>query len=158
MSATIVKSTTLSTVSSSRGLPQDFSSRSYSGYGGYGVGSSRQSFAGRSCYGGLGSGGAAVGAGSYKVAGGYIAGGSGQRAGGLQFGYIGYRGGVSGGMANDLVVPITAVTVNKSLLAPLNLEIDPTIQEIRTHEKEQIKTLNNRLAAFIEKVSQNKDR
>merc|ERR1719347_908175 len=48
--------------------------------------------------------------------------------------------------------PITAVTVNKSLLAPLNLEIDPSIQAVRTQEKEQIKTLNNRFASFIDKV------
>ncbi|KAK5872786.1 hypothetical protein PBY51_013451 [Eleginops maclovinus] len=47
---------------------------------------------------------------------------------------------------------ITAVQVNKSLLAPLNLNIDPTIQAVRTHEKEQIKTLNNRFASFIDKV------
>lgn len=49
-------------------------------------------------------------------------------------------------------VPVTAVTVNRSLLAPLNLEIDPTIQAVRTQEKEQIKTLNNRFASFIDKV------
>lgn len=48
--------------------------------------------------------------------------------------------------------PITAVQVNKSLLAPLNLEIDPSIQVIRTQEKEQIKSLNNRFASFIDKV------
>lgn len=48
--------------------------------------------------------------------------------------------------------PITAVTVNKSLLAPLNLEIDPTIQAVRTQEKDQIKSLNNRFASFIDKV------
>uniref|UniRef100_A0A667XHT9 Keratin 8 n=1 Tax=Myripristis murdjan TaxID=586833 RepID=A0A667XHT9_9TELE len=47
---------------------------------------------------------------------------------------------------------VTAVTVNKSLLAPLNLEIDPTIQAVRTQEKEQIKSLNNRFASFIDKV------
>ncbi|KAM6927951.1 keratin, type II cytoskeletal 8-like [Xenentodon cancila] len=47
---------------------------------------------------------------------------------------------------------ITAVQVNQSLLAPLNLEIDPNIQAVRTHEKEQIKTLNNRFATFIDKV------
>uniref|UniRef100_A0A3B4VN21 Zgc:158846 n=1 Tax=Seriola dumerili TaxID=41447 RepID=A0A3B4VN21_SERDU len=70
----------------------------------------------------------------------------------LEFGYVGYGGGVGGGMANEMVAPITAVTVNKSLLAPLNLEIDPTIQAIRTQEKEQIKTLNNRFASFIDKV------
>ncbi|XP_056220792.1 keratin, type II cytoskeletal 8-like [Seriola aureovittata] len=48
--------------------------------------------------------------------------------------------------------PITAVTVNQSLLAPLNLEIDPSIQAVRTQEKEQIKSLNNRFASFIDKV------
>ncbi|TKS77056.1 Keratin, type II cytoskeletal 8 [Collichthys lucidus] len=48
--------------------------------------------------------------------------------------------------------PITAVTVNRNLLTPLNLEIDPTIQAVRTQEKEQIKTLNNRFASFIDKV------
>ncbi|XP_078023258.1 intermediate filament protein ON3-like [Epinephelus lanceolatus] len=48
--------------------------------------------------------------------------------------------------------PITAVTVNQSLLAPLSLEIDPTIQLVRNQEKEQIKTLNNRFASFIDKV------
>ncbi|KAG7478182.1 hypothetical protein MATL_G00077760 [Megalops atlanticus] len=47
---------------------------------------------------------------------------------------------------------ISSVTVNKSLLAPLNLEIDPNIQIIRTKEKEQIKSLNNRFASFIDKV------
>lgn len=48
--------------------------------------------------------------------------------------------------------PMTAVTVNKSLLTPLNLEIDPNIQAIKIQEKEQIKTLNNRFASFIDKV------
>uniref|UniRef100_A0A8C5MLG0 Keratin, type II cytoskeletal 8 n=1 Tax=Leptobrachium leishanense TaxID=445787 RepID=A0A8C5MLG0_9ANUR len=47
---------------------------------------------------------------------------------------------------------ITSVSVNQSLLAPLNLEIDPNIQQVRTHEKEQIKTLNNKFASFIDKV------
>lgn len=58
--------------------------------------------------------------------------------------------GYGGGMVAQ--APITAVTVNKSLLAPLNLEIDPTISVVRTQEKEQIKTLNNRFASFIDKV------
>ncbi|KAM9362109.1 keratin, type II cytoskeletal 8-like [Symphorus nematophorus] len=152
MSVRAVKTTTFSTVSSSRGPSQNFSSRSFSGYGGRGVGGGRQSYAVRSSYGGLGSSGAAVGAGGFKVVGGYVAGGSGQRAGGVEFGYMGFGGGMGGGMANEVVTPITAVTVNKSLLAPLNLEIDPTIQVIRTQEKEQIKTLNNRFASFIDKV------
>ncbi|KAL3058975.1 hypothetical protein OYC64_010999 [Pagothenia borchgrevinki] len=156
MSIRAMKNTTYSTVSSSRGPSQGFSSRSFSGYGGVGSGSGsgsgRQSLNVRSSYGGVGSCGAAVGGGGYKMGGGYIAGGSGQRGGGVESGYVGYGGGMGGGMAHDMGAPITAVTVNKSLLTPLNLEIDPNIQVVRTHEKEQIKTLNNRFASFIDKV------
>ncbi|XP_008254718.1 keratin, type II cytoskeletal 8 [Oryctolagus cuniculus] len=47
---------------------------------------------------------------------------------------------------------ITAVTVNQSLLSPLKLEVDPNIQAVRTQEKEQIKSLNNKFASFIDKV------
>ncbi|XP_071990694.1 keratin, type II cytoskeletal 8-like [Engystomops pustulosus] len=69
--------------------------------------------------------------------------------GGSRFG-SGYRsayGGAGVGSAG-----ITQVSVNQSLLAPLNLEIDPNIQQVRTQEKEQIKTLNNKFASFIDKV------
>uniref|UniRef100_A0ABM5FP18 Keratin, type II cytoskeletal 6A-like isoform X3 n=1 Tax=Pogona vitticeps TaxID=103695 RepID=A0ABM5FP18_9SAUR len=44
------------------------------------------------------------------------------------------------------------VIVNKNLLAPLNMEVDPEIQSIRMQEREQIKTLNNKFASFIDKV------
>ena len=47
---------------------------------------------------------------------------------------------------------IQEVTVNQSLLTPLNLQVDPTIQRVRTEEREQIKTLNNKFASFIDKV------
>ncbi|NXF90129.1 K2C75 protein, partial [Eubucco bourcierii] len=47
---------------------------------------------------------------------------------------------------------IQEVTINQSLLAPLNLEIDPSIQQVRKDEKEQIKSLNNKFASFIDKV------
>nr|XP_051701483.1 keratin, type II cytoskeletal 79 [Oryctolagus cuniculus] len=47
---------------------------------------------------------------------------------------------------------IQEVTVNQSLLTPLHVEIDPEIQRVRTQEKEQIKTLNNKFASFIDKV------
>ncbi|NWT06637.1 K2CO protein, partial [Mionectes macconnelli] len=47
---------------------------------------------------------------------------------------------------------IQEVTVNQSLLTPLNLEIDPNIQRVRREEKEQIKSLNNKFASFIDKV------
>nr|AAI54250.1 Zgc:158846 [Danio rerio] len=56
------------------------------------------------------------------------------------------------GSSPVLYPSITAVKVNESLLAPLNLDIDPSIQAIKTQEKEQIKTLNNRFASFIDKV------
>ncbi|XP_012587976.1 PREDICTED: keratin, type II cytoskeletal 74 isoform X2 [Condylura cristata] len=47
---------------------------------------------------------------------------------------------------------IHQVTVNKSLLAPLNVELDPEIQRVRSQEREQIKALNNKFASFIDKV------
>ncbi|XP_023682602.2 keratin, type II cytoskeletal 8-like isoform X2 [Paramormyrops kingsleyae] len=75
--------------------------------------------------------------------------------GGMDAGFYGGSFGSSaafGGGAGFASPPITAVTVNQSLLAPLNLEIDPNIQVVRTQEKEQIKTLNNRFASFIDKV------
>nr|XP_021521733.1 keratin, type II cytoskeletal 75 isoform X2 [Aotus nancymaae] len=70
---------------------------------------------------------------------------------------FGYGGGVGGGFSGPgfPVCPtggIQEVTVNQSLLTPLNLQIDPTIQRVRTEEREQIKTLNNKFASFIDKV------
>uniref|UniRef100_A0A8B9GEY6 IF rod domain-containing protein n=1 Tax=Amazona collaria TaxID=241587 RepID=A0A8B9GEY6_9PSIT len=47
---------------------------------------------------------------------------------------------------------IREVTINQSLLAPLNLEIDPEIQKVRTQEREEIKKLNDKFASFIDKV------
>ncbi|XP_031459136.1 keratin, type II cytoskeletal 5-like [Phasianus colchicus] len=101
---------------------------------------------------GLGLGGGGGGGGGYGFGGG---------PGGLGFGGPGGMGGFGGlgggrgpvgfggppGMGT-----IQEVTVNQSLLAPLNLEIDPNIQQVRKEEKEQIKTLNNKFASFIDKV------
>lgn len=78
-------------------------------------------------------------------------GSGGWAAGGLATGGWGAGGGGSG--LGSFIPPIEKVQVNQSLLAPLNLEIDPTIQRVRTEEKEQIKSLNNRFAGFIDKVS-----
>uniref|UniRef100_A0A663N8F9 IF rod domain-containing protein n=1 Tax=Athene cunicularia TaxID=194338 RepID=A0A663N8F9_ATHCN len=80
--------------------------------------------------------------------------------GGGGFGrFIGGGGGGGGGggfgsrsLYNLGVGTIQEVTVNQSLLAPLNLEIDPSIHQVRKDEKEQIKTLNNKFASFIDKV------
>lgn len=51
--------------------------------------------------------------------------------------------------------PIKAVTVNQSLLVPVKVDIDPTVHAVRNEEKEQIKSLNNRFASFIDKVTTN---
>lgn len=111
----------------SSSVPQNYSSRSYSG-----PNISRKSYTVQSSYGGSSRG----------------------------FGGVGLTAGSAYGLSSSMSglgmvhqAPITAVTVNKSLLAPLNLEIDPTIQAVRTQEKEQIKSLNNRFASFIDKVS-----
>nr|KAF6374409.1 hypothetical protein mPipKuh1_009628 [Pipistrellus kuhlii] len=45
-----------------------------------------------------------------------------------------------------------AVQVNQSLLSPLKLEVDPNIQVVHNQEKGHIKTLNNKLASFINKM------
>ncbi|XP_009986661.1 PREDICTED: keratin, type II cytoskeletal 6A-like [Tauraco erythrolophus] len=64
------------------------------------------------------------------------------RVGGTGFGFGGGCG--PGG--------IQEVMVNQNLLVPLNLEIDPNMQRVRQEEKDQIKSLNNKFASFIDKV------
>uniref|UniRef100_A0A8C0X4U2 IF rod domain-containing protein n=1 Tax=Castor canadensis TaxID=51338 RepID=A0A8C0X4U2_CASCN len=64
-------------------------------------------------------------------------------------GSFGYR---AGGLCWPSPPCITTVTVNESLLTPLNLDIDPNAQGVKHEEKEQIKCLNNKFAAFINKV------
>uniref|UniRef100_A0A8C9N024 Keratin 75 n=1 Tax=Serinus canaria TaxID=9135 RepID=A0A8C9N024_SERCA len=65
---------------------------------------------------------------------------------------LGYGYGAFGGGPGFPAGGIHEVSINQSLLKPLNLEIDPNIQRIRKEEKEQIKTLNNKFASFIDKV------
>lgn len=122
--------------------PRNFSSVSYSGP------STRRSHAHTSYASGSRGfgGGVGVGVGGISSTTTY---GLGSSMSGGSFGG-GFGGGYGGSMVSQ--APITAVTVNRSLLAPLNLEIDPTIQAVRTQEKEQIKGLNNRFASFIDKV------
>uniref|UniRef100_A0A4X1WBW7 IF rod domain-containing protein n=1 Tax=Sus scrofa TaxID=9823 RepID=A0A4X1WBW7_PIG len=93
-------------------------------------------YRGISCYRGL-----TGGFGSRSVGGGFGAGSSGRS--------FGYR---SGGVVRPSPPCITTVSINECLLTPLNLEIDPNAQCVKQEEKEQIKCLNNRFAAFIDKV------
>ncbi|ELK19003.1 Keratin, type II cytoskeletal 74 [Pteropus alecto] len=96
-----------------------------------------------------------------------VAGGS-VRTGGYSFwpatGYgggraTGFAGRMFGSVALGPVCPsmcppggIHQVTINKNLLAPLNVELNPEIQKVRAQEREQIKALNNKFASFIDKV------
>ncbi|XP_031213570.1 LOW QUALITY PROTEIN: keratin, type II cytoskeletal 74 [Mastomys coucha] len=94
-----------------------------------------------------------------------VAGGS-ARTTGHSFGH-GYGGGRASGFANSMFGSVALgptcpsvclpggihqVTVNKSLLAPLNVELDPEIQKVCAQEWEQIKALNDKFASFINKV------
>ncbi|XP_004692781.1 PREDICTED: keratin, type II cytoskeletal 5-like [Condylura cristata] len=79
-------------------------------------------------------------------------GGSGYGLGAGRMGGIGGGYGFGGGMMMPGAGGIHEVTVNQSLLTPLHLEIDPSLQRVRKEEKEQIKTLNNKFASFIDKV------
>ncbi|NXS65330.1 K2C6A protein, partial [Pandion haliaetus] len=58
---------------------------------------------------------------------------------------FGFRGGYGPG-------GIQEVTVNQHLLVSLNLEIDPNMQRVEQEEEDQIKSLNNKFASFINKV------
>ncbi|KAM6472868.1 keratin, type II cytoskeletal 5 [Liasis olivaceus] len=106
----------------------------------------------RSCYGGGGygfGGGAGFGYGMGAGGAGYGMGG-GPGAGFM----VGGPGFVRAGPGFPVCPPggIQEVTINQHLLQPLKLEIDPEIQRVRSQEREQIKTLNNKFASFIDKV------
>uniref|UniRef100_A0A8C3V1I6 IF rod domain-containing protein n=1 Tax=Catharus ustulatus TaxID=91951 RepID=A0A8C3V1I6_CATUS len=85
-------------------------------------------------------------------------GGGGGHCGGFRMG--GFGGGMgSGGMGGmggfggpGFPGGIQPVQVDPSLLRPIHVEIDPQIQQVKTQEKDQIKTLNNQFASFIDKV------
>ncbi|KFV74251.1 Keratin, type II cytoskeletal 4, partial [Struthio camelus australis] len=120
--------------------------------GGFGAGGVCRGF-------GAGSqGGFGYGAGG-RFGGGYGGGAGGGFGGGLGGGFGAFGCGVGGfdgrGGPGFPVCPpggIKEVTINQSLLAPLNLEIDPEIQKVRAQEREEMKTLNNKFASFIDKV------
>ncbi|XP_062853104.1 intermediate filament protein ON3 [Trichomycterus rosablanca] len=113
---------------SSPGVASTITRKSYSVHSSYGGASSRPI----SAFGG------------FKIVGGSSA-NSGLYDGDLNYAY-------RVGAGSNVFPLVTAVTVNQSLLAPLNVDIDPEFQAIKHHEKEQIKTLNNRFASFIDKV------
>ncbi|NIG61816.1 keratin, type II cytoskeletalB-like [Pontoporia blainvillei] len=143
-------------------------SRGSGGLAGVGAGAS---FGSRSLYGMGGSKRISLGGGSCALGGGYggragsslgFGGGAGSgfgfgcgAGGGFGLGGGAGFGGGYGGSGFSVCPPggIQEVTINQSLLTPLNLQINPTIQRVKTEEREQIKTLNNRLASFIDKVS-----
>ncbi|CAM4690829.1 unnamed protein product [Caretta caretta] len=93
-------------------------------------------------------GGGGFGGSSGFVSSGYVSGGYGVAGG---YGGSGLGG---GGRAGPVLSPggIQQITVNPNLLAPLNIEIDPEVQKVKVQEREQIKTLNNEFASFIDKV------
>lgn len=47
---------------------------------------------------------------------------------------------------------LNTVVVDRILLEPQQFRLDPSIHAIKVQEKEQIKTLNDRFASFIDKV------
>ncbi|XP_064330250.1 keratin, type II cytoskeletal 1-like [Phalacrocorax carbo] len=63
----------------------------------------------------------------------------GEQGAGQGFGQAGVRG-------------IEEVHVNTNLLRPMQVQVDPEFQRVRSDEKEQIKALNNKFASFIDKV------
>ncbi|XP_075447963.1 keratin, type II cytoskeletal 4-like [Ascaphus truei] len=93
-----------------------------------------------------------------SVHGGGVSGGGGGGGGGYGGGGFGGGAGGWGGGGGDPGFPvcppggIQQVTINQSLLTPFKVDIDPTIQKVRTEEREQIKVLNNKFATFIDKV------
>ncbi|XP_003405511.1 keratin, type II cytoskeletal 1 [Loxodonta africana] len=109
-------------------------------------------------YGGGGFGGGGFGSGGFGIGygGGGFGGGGGGFGSGGGFGGGGFGGGGFGGIygPGPAFPPggIHEVTINQSLLQPLNVEIDPQIQKIKSQEREQIKSLNNQFASFIDKV------
>ncbi|XP_077184995.1 keratin, type II cytoskeletal 4-like [Paroedura picta] len=137
------------TVSTTRGCSVRGSNRD-GGFGSrslYNVGGNQ-----RISVGGFGGGAGGRGCGGYGMGGGF----GGGFGGGSGFGG-GFGGGCfdgTGGPAFPVCPPggIKEVTINQNLLQPLNLEIDPEIQKVRSQEREQIKTLNNKFASFIDKV------
>ncbi|KGL89193.1 Keratin, type II cytoskeletal 79, partial [Charadrius vociferus] len=112
------------------------------GYGGEERGYGRRGyFVGAFQGGGAGLGGMREGSSGREV----LGGGLGRSAFGEQGPRQGFgQAGVSRG--------IEEVHVNTNLLRPIQVQVDPEFQRVRSDEKEQIKALNNKFASFIDKV------
>ncbi|XP_053705905.1 keratin, type II cytoskeletal 8-like [Synchiropus splendidus] len=78
--------------------------------------------------------------------------GGGGGAYGVSYSALGGASGFGGAGGAAFCAPIGNVQYNQSLLSPMQIDIDPTIQSVRMQEKEDIKNLNNRFASFIERV------
>ncbi|XP_061203190.1 keratin, type II cytoskeletal 4-like [Neopsephotus bourkii] len=64
----------------------------------------------------------------------------------------GYGSGIGIGLGGGRSEGIRGVSIHPELLKPLCVGVDPEECQVRTHEKEQIKNLNNQFACFIDKV------
>ncbi|NXE01332.1 K2C79 protein, partial [Chaetorhynchus papuensis] len=124
-------------------------------YGGSGYGGRMGGFGGGMSCGGMGGGGMGGGGMGMGGFGGGMCGGMGGGGGMGGFGG-GMGGGGMGGMGGfggpGFPGGIQPVQVDPNLLRPVHVEIDPQIQQVKNQEKEQIKTLNNQFASFIDKV------
>ncbi|XP_006031800.1 keratin, type II cytoskeletal 4-like [Alligator sinensis] len=67
-------------------------------------------------------------------------------------GFGGHRGAFAGFGGPCRSEGIRGVNIHPELLKPLAVGLDPAECQVRTHEKEQIKNLNNKFACFIDKV------
>ncbi|XP_066468924.1 keratin, type II cytoskeletal 73-like [Tiliqua scincoides] len=140
------------------GRPRSFSSQSAGGcgrtggfssqsHGGYGSGYRCGGFSSRSLGGGYGRGYRIAGFGSESLGNG-VCGSRGIGGGGLICGGLGYMPVGRFGECTG----IHTVRVNTNLLRPLCIQIDPEISRVKEEEREQIKTLNDKFAGFIDKV------
>ncbi|XP_044299037.1 keratin, type II cytoskeletal 7-like [Varanus komodoensis] len=118
-------------------------SQSPEGHGsGWGGGSGGSGFSSQSLGGGCGRGCQTAGFSSRSLGGG-LSGGRGLICGGWGYAPMGRTGEGRG---------IHAVRVDANLLRPLCIQIDPEISRVKEAEREEIKTLNDKFAGFIDKV------
>ncbi|XP_053149457.1 keratin, type II cytoskeletal 71-like [Hemicordylus capensis] len=105
---------------------------SYGNYGGYGAGRFGGFGCGHAGYGGLGFGG------------------RGGHYGPRIFDSVGSCGPLRGYLNRG--DGIHGVQINEKLLEPLHVGVDPQEHQVRNHEREEMKNLNNQFACFIDKV------